>query len=338
MPTSKIAHHYYLLLTILVLLLIGYTVDIFLLAFAGILLAILIKSLSNLIRRYSHVSENVSMALVFISLITAFSIFGFFMAPAISEQASQLYTELPQAWNKLSSDFLTFINVKFSAGTPKEFNLRDILPKSQGVLAKISSIFTSTFGFFGNLLVVLFFGLSLAFQSKLYVRGFVHLFPKDKQVLVSHVLKDITETLKLWLAGKLISMLFIGLITWFGLWLLDIPLAFTLAFIAAILSFIPNIGPILSAIPAILLALLISPISALYVLGLYLAIQTVESYIITPIIQQKSISLPPGLIVLMQLIMSLLTGFLGLALVAPILAVISVLTNNLYLKHLKNRD
>lgn len=190
----------------------------------------------------------------------------------------------------------------------------------QNIPSKLGSIFNNTFGYIGNTFIILFFGISLAYQPKIYVDGLVNLFPKHLQKIVKQILNDTTLTLHYWLAGKALSMLIIGLLTWVGLWFMEMPLAFTLALFAALLSFIPNIGPIISAIPAILLALIKSPMFAVYIIFLYLAIQTVESYLLTPIIQKKSISMPPALIVFMQLLMFLLAGLLGLALATPLLA------------------
>lgn len=329
---SKIFPQIYLLLaTVIVTLLVCYTIDVFLLAFAGILLAIIIRSISYLIKRYSGIPNYLAVTIVLISLVLLLTGVSFIIAPAVSKQMSQLYTELPKAWNKLSNEFLAFINVNYDTITLQGINLPNTLSKVQALPSKLGGIFTSTFGFIGSFFVIFFFGISLAYQPEIYVNGLINLFPKQKQSKVKEILNDITETLQFWLAGKLFSMLIIGFLTWLGLWLLNIPLAFTLALLAAFLSFIPNIGPITAAIPAILLALLKSPIFALYVGLLYLAIQTIESYLITPSIQQKSVSLAPALIVFMQLIMSLLVGILGLALATPLLAVINVLVKQIYL-------
>ncbi|MGQ3890263.1 AI-2E family transporter [Legionella sp. CNM-1927-20] len=329
--STKIVPHLYLLLAIvIVVLLVWYTVDIFLLAFAGILLAIIIRSLGRLINKYSGLPNYIAVTVVLIILLLLFTGIGLIVAPAVSKQVSQLYTDLPEAWNKFSNEFLTLINVT-NTSTTQGTNVSSMLAKVQNIPAKLGGIFTSTFGFIGNIFVILFFGIALAYQPGIYTNGLVSLFPKRRQNKVKEILNDTTETLKFWLAGKAFSMLIIGLLTWAGLWLLDIPLAFTLALLAALLSFIPNIGPIIAAIPAILLALLKSPMFGLYVALLYLAIQTIESYLITPLIQQKSISLPPALIVFMQLIMSLLVGILGLALATPLLAVISVVVKQTYL-------
>lgn len=127
-------------------------------------------------------------------------------------------------------------------------------------------------------------------------------------------------------------MAVIGILTAVGLALLDIPLAVVLALIAALLSFIPNIGPVLSAAPAVLLGLVESPQKALAVAGLYLGIQFVESYILAPIVDRKTIYLPPALTVVTQLTMALVAGLLGVALATPLLAMVVVLVRTLYVE------
>ncbi len=329
---NQIVPHLYLLLaTIILILVVWYTIDIFLLAFAGILLAIIVRSLGNFINKYSGLPQGIAITLGLISTILLFTAISLFLAPEISKQVFQIYTELPNAWGKLNNDILSFINVAPHTNTAHEITLTNTLINMQNIPSKLGSIFNSTFGYIGNTFIILFFGVSLAYQPKVYVNGLVNLFPKKRQEKVKQILNDTTLTLQYWLAGKALSMFIIGLLTWAGLWFMEMPLAFTLALFAALLSFIPNIGPIISAIPAILLALLKSPIFAVYIILLYLVIQIIESYLITPIIQKKSISMPPALIVFMQLFMFLLAGLLGLALATPLLAFISVIIRKIYL-------
>jgi predicted PurR-regulated permease PerM len=124
-----------------------------------------------------------------------------------------------------------------------------------------------------------------------------------------------------WMLARVASMVLVGILTYVGLWLLGVPFAFTLSLLTALISFIPNIGPILSVIPAALVALTISPIYVLYVALLYLAIQTVESNFITPLIQERAVSTPPGLLLAVQLLLAVWLGIVGLLLAAPLLAV-----------------
>jgi predicted PurR-regulated permease PerM len=135
-----------------------------------------------------------------------------------------------------------------------------------------------------------------------------------------------------WMVGRFSSMAVVGIMTMIGLWILGIPLPFTLGVIAAVLSFIPNIGPIISVIPALLLALLDSPSKVLYVILLYIGIQTVESYIITPLIQKRAVSLPPALLISVQIMIGVLLGAFGLILATPLMVVIIVLVQTIYIQ------
>jgi predicted PurR-regulated permease PerM len=133
-------------------------------------------------------------------------------------------------------------------------------------------------------------------------------------------------------------MVIIGLLTGIGLWLLGIPLVFTLAGIAGLLVFIPVIGPILSAVPAILVAFLVGPMHALYVGLLYLGIQQFESNLILPPIQRFMISLPPVLLILAMTVMYKLAGILGLFLAAPLTAAVIVIVRMVYVDDVLEAD
>ena len=135
-----------------------------------------------------------------------------------------------------------------------------------------------------------------------------------------------------WLIGKIGSMIVIALLTWIGLSIIGVPLALTLGLIAGLLSFIPNFGPILSAIPAILLAFVDNPVTALYVIGLFIGVQLIESNLVTPWIERQTVELPPALTITAQLILTVLIGGLGLVLATPILAVLMVLIQMIYIQ------
>ena len=140
------------------------------------------------------------------------------------------------------------------------------------------------------------------------------------------------ETLINWLLGKLFSMTVVGVLTALGLWALGIPLIGVLSLLAGLLSFIPNFGPILALIPAVLVALLEGPDQALYVAGLYVLVQAVESNLITPLVQQRLIEMPPALILVAQVLMGTLVGGLGVMLATPVVAILMVLVKMLYIQ------
>lgn len=156
--------------------------------------------------------------------------------------------------------------------------------------------------------------------------------PKTRRARAAVVMDDTGEVLLRWLVGRLIEMTIIGILTWIGLLLMGVPLALALGLIAGTLSFIPNVGPVLSAIPAMLIASAGNPIMALYVGAFYLGLQAVESYVLEPYIVRKSADLPAALVVTFQLLMGTLMGLMGLTLATPLLAMITVLVERLYIE------
>jgi predicted PurR-regulated permease PerM len=138
------------------------------------------------------------------------------------------------------------------------------------------------------------------------------------------------RALRLWLKGQAIAMVVVGLMTGIGLWLLGMPSAFVLGLLAGLLEFIPFAGPIISAIPAILLALVVGPEMALWVGLLYLFVQQFEGNVLSPMIQQYAVDLP-GVVLLFSLIgFGILFGTLGVILAAPLAVVTLVLVKRLY--------
>ncbi len=175
-------------------------------------------------------------------------------------------------------------------------------------------------------------GIFIALEPQTYVRGILVLVPQQRRERIRQVLDALGETLRWWLVGKFASMLAIGLLTWIGLSIIGVPLALTLGIITALLTFIPNVGPVVSLIPAALLALAQDPIKAVYVVALYVGVQIIESNLITPFIERRTVELPPALTVGVQLILSVFVGGLGLVLAAPLIAAGIVLVQMLYVE------
>jgi len=181
-----------------------------------------------------------------------------------------------------------------------------------------------------DVLVVLVAGIFLATQPRFYLIGAIKLVPPGKRELAGEAISESERALRLWLRGQLISMTVVGLLTGIGLWALGMPSAFTLGLLAGILEFIPFLGPVLSMVPAVLLALAVSPDLALWVLLLYFAVQQFEGYLLTPLVQQYAVDLP-GVVLLFSLIaFGALFGTLGIILAAPLTVVMYVLVKRLY--------
>lgn len=322
------------IVTLTILLVWGaiYVIDVILLLFAAALLAIFLRGLAELVRRYTGIPEGISVLVVAVLLIGIMALAIFLLAPSVTEEVRHLRDELPKSAQK-AGEYIS----RFGWGK----TIIEQLPSADEVmqsidaaslLTRVGGYFSSTVGAIANFFIVILLAIYLATEPQTYIKGFSKLFTFDKRRRVTEVFNTIGETLQMWLVGKAASMLFIGLLTWIGLAILGIPLSFTLGLIAGLLSFIPNFGPILSAVPAVLLAFIISPVSALYVAGLYVVVQLIESNVVTPIIERETVELPPALTIVSQLALSVLIGGLGLVLATPILAVIMVLVQTVYIE------
>lgn len=326
MENNKLIFSVLVIVSLVVFLLIAwYTIDILLLTFAGILLAIFLRTLNNLIKRFISLPDSLSLTSLLILIVTFLTITISLIYPLISDQINQLYQDLPKAWNQIIQDLNPALRSLY-----QRINLQQFMPPGRTIFAQATNLFSTTFGIIGSFLFIIFISIFLAYDPHLYTEGFIQMFPLNKQKKFRDIFDSIQNVLEWWMIGKIVSMSIVGIATVSGLWLLGIPMALTLGILAAILSFIPNFGPVISAIPAVLVAVIHNPLSALYVIILYIVIQAIESYLITPLVQTRTVSLPPALIIFAQFIMAALTGILGLALATPLLAVLSVFTKRLY--------
>jgi predicted PurR-regulated permease PerM len=158
------------------------------------------------------------------------------------------------------------------------------------------------------------------------------LLPPARRSRAHELLSAIGHTLRWWLFGRAVGMTIVGIATTTGLWLLDVPLALVLGLIAAALDFVPYVGPILAAAPGILVALSGGMSHAIYVALLYLAIQLLEGYVLTPLIEQRSVRLPPALTIGAQVLLGVLVGALGVLFATPLTAALVVLIKGLYVE------
>ncbi len=317
-------------LVVILLLLCWKAIDILLLIFAGTMMAIFLRGLSNRLIRYAHLPGSLSLAIVIVSIMGVFGVVIWLIVPIVSDQIDKLMQTIPQTIQQIRDQLMKYTWAQRLLS--KAPSIDDVLSGKMNIMSKMSGFFSATFGFFANFLIILIIGLFFSINPKSYIEGIVKLAPQDKRGHVEKILREIDMTLFWWLVGKIISMSIIGVFTGIGLKLLGIPLAFALGFIAGLLSFIPNIGPIVSAIPAVLLALTKGPMTALYVIFLFLAVQGLESYLITPYVQKKTISMPIALIIIAQVLMGVLVGGLGLVFATPLTAAAIVLVKKLYIE------
>ncbi|HEX7005192.1 MAG TPA: AI-2E family transporter [Trueperaceae bacterium] len=198
------------------------------------------------------------------------------------------------------------------------------------VASRVTGITSAIMTTLAHLALVVVLGLFLAVNPGLYRRGLVRLFPAEAQQRAGEVVDELGRTLTYWLMGQLALMFITGLLTGIGLLILGIPLALALAFFVFLMEFIPFVGPIIGFIPILIMAATKGGSTVLWALVLYLAVQQIEGNILTPLIQQRAVALPPALTVSAVFLGGALFGPIGVILATPLIAVVYVLVKMLY--------
>lgn len=194
------------------------------------------------------------------------------------------------------------------------------------------SFITSTFAVLGGVLFVLVMAIYVAAQPRLYHDGLMHLFPRPARRRAGEVLTAVATALRKWLLTQLIAMTVIGVVTTGVLMALGVPAAVPLGILAGLLEFIPMIGPIMSAVPAVAMGFVDSPEKALWVAVAYTAIQFAENHLLIPILMKEGVDIPPALTIIAIALMGLVFGFLGMLVAVPMLAAVMVVVKMLYVE------
>ncbi|RIV27194.1 AI-2E family transporter [Fibrisoma montanum] len=322
------------LMLVVLFLLIGYAANFFFLVFGGILFAVVISALSHWVSSRTPLSYNLSVGVVVLGLVLLIAGGILLMAPAVSRQADQLAESLPQSINQLKTSLQqSQLGRRVLQGIPKDpGKLLSGSGGGQGILSRATGVVSSTLNGLVNILIVVITGLYLASSPGSYRKGFVRLFAPSYRDRLLGVMDQCYDTLKNWFISRSITMVVVGVTTAAGLALLGIPFAVVLGIIAGILNFIPNLGPYLALAPALLIAFSQGANQALYVFILYMGIQSLEGYILTPLLDKQFVSVPPALLLFGQVLLGILVGLAGILFASPLIAVLLVIVQELYIK------
>lgn len=293
--------------------------DVLLLAFAGVLFAVFLRTLSDGLSSHARLSSGKALLIVVVVLAAVTVLAIWKIAPDVGHEIDQLIADAPALADDATSSLESYAWGRWLLD--RADGTADWLTEPRA-LGRAATVVGSSIGLLGTGLVLLLVGLFIAIEPSPYRLGILRLVPVARRTKADELMADVWRVLRAWLLGKLVAMAAIFAVTWAGLALLGIPIALTLALLAAALTFIPNFGPVVAAIPAVLLALQQGMTTALAVAGLYAGAQAIESYILTPLIQRKTVSLPPAITLLAQVAMGLIAGGMGLLLATPLMAAI----------------
>ncbi|TLX57976.1 AI-2E family transporter [Stutzerimonas nosocomialis] len=319
---------------VVVLCIVGWLAfDFLLMLFAAVLFGVMFHGISCWIRDKTGMPRKAALATFFVALLGLTALAGVLIAPSIAEQFDALSDSLPQAIERLQTRAEDSPSYRWLMERREQIEAA-VSGGGGGVFGTVAQVMSSTLGALAGFGIALVLGICLSLTPGVYFNGLLMLVPPSYRPRAGKVLRETGSTLQSWLIAKLFEMLLIGVLTTLGLWLLGIELALVLGLIAGLLSFIPNVGPVLAVVPALLLASLEGMDTVLWVVGLYLLVQAIESYGLTPWLQKRIVSVPPAITIGMQLLFGLLAGTLGLLLATPLAAVGMVMIRRFYVEDL----
>lgn len=322
-------------ITAAVVLMIATLGELVMIVFAAVLTAILLRGAAAWTGRVTGIGTGWGLLVVSLLLIAFFGGLGWWFGPNLAHQAAQLQDAVVEQltalrasmqdtdWGRSLLHRLPFGlgrdgNAAISPSSPGS-GIGSVIPRLAGIVA---GALWSVLGLLGTVGVILAAALYIAAAPASYVHGLVHLLPKKQRPDARRVLDHVGHALRGWLIGQFLDMLVVGGLIGAGLWLLGVPLVFILALIAALTNFVPYIGAIVGAVPAVLVAFSLGWDEALYVALLYLVVQTVEGNVSAPLIQRHTIDLPPALTILSQTALGLVFGLFGVILATPVTAAV----------------
>jgi predicted PurR-regulated permease PerM len=310
--------------------LLGGLIYFWLLVFAGILLAVLLRVAVDGFARLTHLGPKWSFGIVLVLFFALIGGLGWVLVPMFTDQMEEFTGSLQQSidalWKRLEQTSWGGLLVNQTE------SMEPSLEQSWQFGQWVGAFFSSALDVVVGILFILFVGIFLAANPELYKQGLLRLIPLGSRKRISELLEKLGTTLRWWLVGQLVSMVVLGTQIGLGLWLLGVPMALMLGLLSAVMTFIPYVGPVIATVPIVLIALTESPTLALYALLLCIAVQNIEGYAITPLIHQKAVHIPPALTIGAQLMMGLLVGPLGVVLATPLAAVGLVTVRRLYVE------
>ncbi|MCA1991082.1 MAG: AI-2E family transporter [Coleofasciculus sp. S288] len=313
-----------LLALILALYILWQIHQVLLLLFTAVVLA---TALNQLVQQFQRLGIGRGWS-VFLSLDILFVIFIIFLwlvVPPFVEQFQELVSLLPRGLQVVQNaiNWLEdrLLGTTFPNFTGIENIIQQIQPLATQVVERSVGLFSTSITAVLQLVLVLVITLMLLVNPQPYRQLFIQLFPSFYRQRVNEILSRCETALGSWTVGALMEMVFVGALSGIGLWILQVPLALAHAILAGLFNFIPNIGPTLSVVLPMAIALLDAPWKAGAVLLLYIVIQQVESYWLTPTIMAKQVSLLPAITLTSQIVFTSFFGALGLLMALPLTVV-----------------
>jgi predicted PurR-regulated permease PerM len=300
---------------------------VLLLIFGAVLMAVLLRAFADLLHRWLRLGQGWSLllagGLIVLLVVGAVTLAG----AQIQAQLAQLIQELPAAWKRLENHLPEL-----------RAQVEQLPAPSTSLVAGFAGVLGSMASALADLVIIAFGGIFFAVQPQLYRDGCLLLFPRNRRPQIAQTLDACGVALRHWLVAQLTCMAMVGTALTLGLWLIGVPSALALGLIAALAEFVPMVGPVLAAIPALLMALSQDLTTLLLTLALFVVVQQIESNLLLPALFRRTISLPPVVTIFAVVGFGYLLGIYGLLFAAPLAVVTYVAVAKLYVRDTLGED
>ncbi len=303
------------------------------LLFGAVLIATIIRAIAAPFSKHLRFPDGLAVATSFLLMVAVVVGASWLFGAQLTAQTHQLTNALPDAIDRLD-EWLA----QFGFNHPIQSYVDQFHNRGEQLVSRFGGLLSATTNALAYFLIVISGGVFLASEPRFYRAGVIKLVPAAKRNLIGEAMDESETALRLWLKGQLIAMCVIGAMTAAGLWLLGIDSWLVLGLLAGIFEFIPYAGPILSAVPGVLIALLSGPELALWTALMYFAVQHSEAYLIQPVIAQVAVELPAVVLLFSLLAFALLFGIVGIFFAAPMTVVTYVLVKRLYVVEALDTD
>lgn len=323
---------------LLLLLLFIYSIaEILLLLFIAVIFSLYLGAITDTLQRRFAVPRPLGLLLA-ILLTTAGAVgIGYLIVPPVAEQAGELITQLPDQLERWEDDLLTLAErspmmVNFFGRIEEgESYVGNIAAEIGGYFRGVVPYLFSGMTFLIHFVSVMVMGIYMTLRPSLYREGLIALAPPVHRELVRDILTDLAVTLRAWIVGQLFAMFFLGVLTWIGLLILNVPYALAFGVFTGIVAIVPFFGTLISTLlPAIFVLGQGFAFKAILVVLLGVVVHLVEANFISPMIMERQVSLPPVLTLLSVLVMAHLMELIGLLVAVPVLASALVLVRRIY--------
>jgi predicted PurR-regulated permease PerM len=289
-----------------------------LLGFGGIVFAVVIRAAGDAIARRLHIPTPLASALFVLLVIGCAALAIALLGDEGARQFNALRHSVPETIERLQERLEAS-----EMGRTVLSTLGDAMGGTLG-MAWVFNTASLMLDVLADLAIVLFIAVYLGISPRPYMRATLALVPPPHRMHTQAALHDCGKDLRAWLLGQLVAMTFVGVLTAVGLWLVGVPHAIALGVLVGLLDFVPLIGPLIAAVPGVMLAYLDSPVTALYAIAVYLGVQQLEGAVIQPLAQRWAVELPPVIGLLSIVVAGAVFGLPGVLFGVPLVVVLRV--------------